>query len=181
MVSSQTKAYGSTDAMSRSVATSPLLQYRTKYCVPDHIKSIERAFMDKNFAKFAECVMRESNQLHAICLDTYPPLLYLSEASKALIHFVHAYNKSTGSVKVAYTFDAGANCCMFLEKENLNAFLSCLCYYFPNNNEEKFIRGCPSLFNEAANRCIIEDIKPYQNAIEYVVVSTVGNGPRVVA
>lgn len=179
VVSTATKVFGSTDGMRRSVATSSLLHHRVKHSVVEHLKQIQAAFLAKNFHNFAEFVMKESNQLHAVCLDTYPPLLYLSESSKKLIHFVHAYNKAFQCNKLAYTFDAGANCCLFLEKENLNNVLSCLCYYFPNTKEEKFIRGWSDLNRQSTDRCIVEGMTPSPNVVEFVIVSSVGSGPKV--
>lgn len=44
--------------------------------------------------------MRDSNQFHAICLDTYPPCVYLNGVSHDIITFVHNYNDAAGQVKV---------------------------------------------------------------------------------
>ena len=51
--------------------------------------------------------MRDSNMLHAICQDTYPPIFYLNETSHALINFVTQFNQVAKEIKLAYTFDAG--------------------------------------------------------------------------
>ena len=51
--------------------------------------------------------MRDSNMLHAICQDTYPPIFYLNETSHALINFVTQFNQVSKEIKLAYTFDAG--------------------------------------------------------------------------
>lgn len=48
--------------------------------------------------------MRESNQFHAICLDTWPPIFYLTDVSKQIMQMVHAYNKEKGSTRLAYTY-----------------------------------------------------------------------------
>jgi diphosphomevalonate decarboxylase len=55
--------------------------------------------------------MRESNQFHAICLDTYPPIFYLTDVSRRIIQMVGKYNES--GVKLAYTFDAGPNAVVY--------------------------------------------------------------------
>ena len=54
-------------------------------------------------------MIRESNQLHALCLDTRPPLLYLTHDTVRLIHQIEALNKEEGQLVAAYTVDAGAN------------------------------------------------------------------------
>ena len=59
---------------------------------------------ERRFASFGELTMRDSNQFHATCLDTFPPIFYLNETSKAVIHLVHAYNKWKGRTAAAYTF-----------------------------------------------------------------------------
>jgi diphosphomevalonate decarboxylase len=51
--------------------------------------------------------MQDSNSFHATCLDTYPPIFYLNDTSKAIINTVHELNEAAGSLIAAYTFDAG--------------------------------------------------------------------------
>ena len=61
--------------------------------------------------------MQDSNQFHAVCLDTYPPIFYMNDTSKAIIRLVHALNAFNGSICAAYTFDAGPNAVIYtLEK-----------------------------------------------------------------
>lgn len=48
--------------------------------------------------------MRDSNQFHAICLDTYPPCVYLNQVSQEIISFVHEYNEAAGQIKVCYSY-----------------------------------------------------------------------------
>lgn len=61
--------------------------------------------------------MQDSNQFHAICLDTYPPIFYMNDISKIIINLVHVINKHYGYIMAAYTFDAGPNAVIYtLEK-----------------------------------------------------------------
>lgn len=48
--------------------------------------------------------MQDSNQFHAICLDTYPPCVYLNQVSHEIISFVHDYNEAVGHIKVHNLF-----------------------------------------------------------------------------
>lgn len=47
--------------------------------------------------------MKDSNQFHAVALDTYPPALYMNSVSHEIIDFVHTYNSICGSTKVYHT------------------------------------------------------------------------------
>lgn len=63
---------------------------------------------------------KDSNQFHAICLDTYPPIFYLNEFSKQVIEVIdHLINKDS-KLKVAYTFDAGPHAFLFVHEDNVN-------------------------------------------------------------
>lgn len=44
--------------------------------------------------------MQDSNQFHAVCLDTFPPLFYMNSTSQAVIELVHRYNQICQQVKV---------------------------------------------------------------------------------
>ncbi len=82
-------------------------------------------FKDKNFPVFAELTMKDSNQFHAVCQDTYPPCVYLNQASHAVSSLVHQINSSSHNLVAAYTFDAGPNACIFL----LEKVSFCKCEY----------------------------------------------------
>lgn len=43
--------------------------------------------------------MADSNQFHATCLDTLPPIFYLNDTSRQIIRLVHAFNNFHGKVK----------------------------------------------------------------------------------
>lgn len=58
--------------------------------------------------------MQDSNQFHAICLDTYPPIFYLNEFSKQIIYIVDNILNPRLNYKVAYTFDAGPHAFLFM-------------------------------------------------------------------
>ncbi|THH16202.1 hypothetical protein EW146_g4404 [Bondarzewia mesenterica] len=73
IVSDDKKGTSSTSGMQRTVETSPLLQHRIKHVVPERMKAISKAILDKDFDTFARITMQDSNQFHAVALDTDPP------------------------------------------------------------------------------------------------------------
>ena len=103
--------------METSRLTSPLLQYRAASVVQPRLAEQEAAFLAKDFETFGRITMQDSNQFHAVCLDTYPPVFYMNDVSKAIIRLVHVINTHYQTVKAAYTFDAGPNAVIYcLEK-----------------------------------------------------------------
>ena len=53
-----------------------------------------QAINKRDFSTFAELTMRDSNSFHAVCLDTFPPCVYMNQASPSIIIFylsVHIY------------------------------------------------------------------------------------------
>lgn len=122
------KEVPSTGGMATSVETSELLDFRAKHIVPRRMKEMEDAILNKDFAAFTECTIKESNQFHATCLDTYPPIFYLNQTSKQIISAIHILNdlaKAQNKPPVAaYTFDAGPNAVIYCLDENLEQLLS---------------------------------------------------------
>lgn len=78
------------------------VQHRAESVVPDRMVEMIEAVRKKDFPAFAEITMKDSNQFHATCLDTYPPIFYLSGVSKQIISLVHRYNKHYGETRVSY-------------------------------------------------------------------------------
>ena len=117
VVSDTEKDTSSTNGMETSKATSVLLAHRASAIVQGRLEEIEHAYLNKDFQTFGRITMMDSNQFHAVCMDTYPPIFYMNDTSKAIIHLVHTINRAFGSIKAAYTFDAGPNAVIYtLEK-----------------------------------------------------------------
>jgi diphosphomevalonate decarboxylase len=74
---------------------------------------MEVAIAARDFSAFARLAMIESNQLHAVCLDSFPPINYLTKESWSVIETVHKLNQSWDEIVCAYTFDAGPNAFVF--------------------------------------------------------------------
>lgn len=101
VVSDARKKVGSTVGMRLSIENSELLKYRASHCVSKHTDEMKKAILKKDFATFGEITIRESNQFHAICLDTYPPCVYMNDTSHNVSRFIHRYNESVGEVRVS--------------------------------------------------------------------------------
>lgn len=119
------KEVSSTEGMRRSVATSRLLQCRIEpEGMAEKARRFEEALREKDFCKLGPLIMQDSNQFHAVCLDTYPPLLYLAGESHRVIKMVHRINEAQQPPVAAYTFDAGPHPVLFLLEQNLGAVLA---------------------------------------------------------
>jgi len=138
VVSDAKKGTSSTAGMGTSVETSELLRHRAANIVPGRLAAIKTAFLEKDFATFGKITMQESNQFHATCLDTYPPIFYLNDVSRTIIRMVHAYNEFKGEVLAAYTFDAGPNAVIYTTDAHLVELTALMKNYFdaPMNNEQ---------------------------------------------
>eukprot|EP01017_Pseudomicrothorax_dubius_P044114 TRINITY_DN7426_c0_g1_i2.p1 TRINITY_DN7426_c0_g1~~TRINITY_DN7426_c0_g1_i2.p1 ORF type:complete len:277 (+),score=68.90 TRINITY_DN7426_c0_g1_i2:432-1262(+) len=108
IASSREKETSSTIGMRNTVLTSPLIQHRVRHTVPERVDAIVKAIRDKDLNTVAEIMIKDSNQFHACCLDTYPPLLYLNHTSSLVISAIHKLNEIL-PIKLGYTFDAGPN------------------------------------------------------------------------
>ncbi|CAD8143568.1 unnamed protein product [Paramecium pentaurelia] len=111
----------SKDGMKLTWETSKLIQGRVREYVEQHIKELQSALEKQDFNKVMEIIIRDSNQFHATCMDTYPPLLYLNDFSRQIIKMVHIYNKNAKNI-VGYTFDAGAHAVLLIHNDELVSF-----------------------------------------------------------
>lgn len=50
--------------------------------VEPRLAEIEKAYLEKDFSTFGKITMQDSNQFHATCLDTYPPIFYMNDVSR---------------------------------------------------------------------------------------------------
>ncbi|KAK8805525.1 hypothetical protein WA158_002181 [Blastocystis sp. Blastoise] len=126
----------STSGMNLATETSELLQYRSSVIVPKRLTSTKEAIFEKNFQVLSECIMKESNQLHAICLDTYPPVMYLNTTSFKIINLVHKLNEYYNKNIVAYTFDAGSNAFLFTLENYINDMNYLLSFFSIQSNKQ---------------------------------------------
>jgi diphosphomevalonate decarboxylase len=118
VVSAEKKDVSSTEGMQTTVHTSDLFARRVEAVVPQRMNDIEAAIRDKDFPKFAEITMRDSNTFHATCLDSWPPIFYMNDVSRAAVRLVHDINSAVGRTVAAYTFDAGPNAVIYYEERD---------------------------------------------------------------
>ncbi|KAM3127267.1 hypothetical protein pb186bvf_020635 [Paramecium bursaria] len=123
----------STDGMRSTWETSKLIQARVREYADIHRDELMKALRSQNFNSLMEVIMKDSNQFHATCMDTYPPLFYLNDFSRQIIHLVHKYNRDNLD-HVGYTFDAGSHA-VLLMKDSSN-FME----YLNNHNNKDVLR-----------------------------------------
>ncbi|XP_023701355.1 diphosphomevalonate decarboxylase isoform X2 [Paramormyrops kingsleyae] len=180
VVSAERKPVGSTAGMETSVGTSSLLKHRAESVVPQRMEEMVRAIQQKDFAAFGELTMKDSNQFHATCLDTYPPIFYLNDVSRRIISMVHRYNQHCGETRVAYTFDAGPNAVIYTLQQHVPEFVELLKYFFPTETNGEFLKGLP-----VSSVTLPEDLtkaigmEPLPGGIGYIISTKVGPGPQV--
>ncbi|XP_037773918.1 diphosphomevalonate decarboxylase-like [Penaeus monodon] len=126
--------------------------------------------------------------MHAVCQDSFPPCIYMSDTSHAVASLVHQYNEiqiSKGNLnnKVCYTFDAGPNACLFVPGAVANEMLSLLLRTFPPSspqNADSFIRGMkPQTLTLSKELESIADENAQSGRLKYLIHTKVGEGPRV--
>jgi len=176
VASDSRKKTSSSVGMKNSVETSPLLKYRAEVIVPDRTNQMIQAINQENFDKFAEITIKDSNQFHAVCQDTYPPCIYLNSASHQVSSLIHQLNNFSGRFVATYTFDAGPNACIFLMEKDVSKVLGLLQHYFGEG--EEFVRGDKHkvvLPTEQDKSDYSIDRIP--GGLKYVICTRAGEGP----
>lgn len=124
LLNDQRKKVSSSEGMNRTVRTSSLFYSRVEEVVPERIRMMLDAIKTKNFEIFAELSMKDSNCFHACCLDSFPPISYLTAESFEIIEAVHEYNAKVGKIVIGYTFDAGPNAVIFGIDQDPETFIA---------------------------------------------------------
>ncbi|CAG9771018.1 unnamed protein product [Ceutorhynchus assimilis] len=183
VVNDTKKKYSSAKGMAITTLTSSLIKYRANEIVPRRIEAMEQAILNKNFQSFAELTMKDSNSMHACCLDSFPPIAYMNEVSHSIIQLVHLYNDYKKELTVAYTVDAGPNTCIYLLESEVEDFLSIVNFVFPNNvDDNEYYRGLKLPSIRPLDESIVKDLNLSANKeglLKYIIYTKVGEGPRV--
>ena len=114
-ISSGRKKISSREGMKRSMFTSPFYWSWVEMderSIRYDIRLLEQGKWEELF----ERIMKHSDELHAICRSSYPPIEYLTNRSFEIMERIHRINKEYG-ILVAYTFDAGPNAVLFTTKD----------------------------------------------------------------
>lgn len=190
VVSDARKATSSTTGMQTTVRTSELLTHRVSKVVPKRMEAMVTAIKQRDFATFGEITIKDSNQFHAVCLDTYPPIFYLNEVSKLIIQLLTAYNSGVEGIKAAYTFDAGPNAVIYAPQNNIKELIRMVAFYFPpKERSEAYFNDPYNYFNEETWQIGGEGELPSQvkgaisispqGSIQQIIHTRLGDGPRV--
>ncbi|XP_028768375.1 diphosphomevalonate decarboxylase MVD2, peroxisomal [Neltuma alba] len=194
VVSSRQKETSSTSGMRESVQTSLLLQHRAKEIVPKRVLQMEEAIKNRDFASFVQLTCADSNQFHAVCLDTSPPIFYMNDTSHRIISIVEKWNRSEEMPQVAYTFDAGPNAVLIARNRQAAALLiQRLLYYFPPSSDDldSYVIGDKSILQDAGLSGMkdVEDLpappeikdnipsQKYKGDVSYFICTRPGRGP----
>ncbi|NXL37423.1 MVD1 decarboxylase, partial [Glaucidium brasilianum] len=181
VVSGEKKQVGSTAGMQTSVDTSPLLKHRAEAVVPERLALMMRHIRERDFEAFGQLTMRDSNQFHATCLDTFPPIFYLNDLSRQIIALAHRFNAHHGRTKVAYTFDAGPNAVIFTLADTVAEFVEVVRRSFPPaTNGDQFVRGLPvgsASLPEELVAAVVPEAVP--GAVRYILHTQPGPGPQL--
>ncbi|CAI9091344.1 OLC1v1026352C1 [Oldenlandia corymbosa var. corymbosa] len=195
VVSSRQKETSSTSGMRETVETSPLVLHRAKEVVPKRIIEMEEAIQNRDFPAFARLSCSDSNQFHAVCLDTSPPIFYMNDTSHRIISCVEKWNRSEGTPQVAYTFDAGPNAVMIARNRKTAALLlQRLLFHFPPQSDvdiNSYIVGDKSILQDAGIHDLkdVEALPPppeikdsiqtqnFKGDVSYFICTRPGRGP----
>ncbi|KAK6455972.1 GHMP kinase [Scheffersomyces xylosifermentans] len=175
VVSDDKKDTPSTSGMQQTVATSDLFQHRITEVVPKRFEEMKKAILAKDFEKFAELTMKDSNSFHAVCLDSYPPIFYLNDTSKQVIKLIHRLNEQEGKTIAAYTFDAGPNAVIYYDEINEKKVLGLIYNYFSQvAGWEKYSKDVSTL-----DKIEVQGTNPdIYKGVSKVILTSIGNGPQ---
>ncbi|AET38242.1 diphosphomevalonate decarboxylase MVD1 Ecym_2521 [Eremothecium cymbalariae DBVPG len=186
VVSADKKDTPSTSGMQLTVNSSDLFQQRIQNVVPNRYEEMTKAIIDKDFPKFAELTMKDSNSFHATCLDSFPPIFYMNDTSKKIVKLCHLINEYYKENIVAYTFDAGPNAVLYYLAENETRLFAFIYTVFQNNNgwEVKYTRKQLDEFLAKFSTCIKDNLAcnlddDLHKCVTRVILTSVGPGPQL--
>ncbi|KMT12594.1 hypothetical protein BVRB_5g098340 [Beta vulgaris subsp. vulgaris] len=199
VVCSRQKETSSTSGMRESVETSLLLKHRAQEIVPKRTLQMEEAIKNKDFSSFSRLACADSNQFHAVCLDTTPPIFYMNDTSHKIISIVEKWNRSEETPQVAYTFDAGPNAVLIArDRKAASLLLQRMLFHFPPGAEtdlNSYVIGDKSILQDAGIKNIKDveslpnppelkdanSIQKHPGDVSYFICTRPGQGPTVLS
>ena len=130
IVNQKEKDISSSIGMKITKETSELFKHRINHVVNNNLEKLKKSLKEKDFNSFSEIVIKDSNNFHACCRDSYPSINYLNEESDFIMKSVMVLNKLIKKNICAYTFDAGSNAFLIYEIENKNIINSFFDFIF---------------------------------------------------
>ncbi|WP_240938780.1 diphosphomevalonate decarboxylase [Metallosphaera hakonensis] len=106
------KKVSSRSGMQSTTLSSSLLKCRLEF-VERTFGEVIDSIRTRNAKLFFELTMRHSNSMHAVILDSWPPLNYLNDRSFRVMEWVAEFGRA------GYTFDAGPNPHIFTLEEDV--------------------------------------------------------------
>lgn len=182
------KHISSTNGMSNTVSTSMLFPYRISEILAKKLCDLRSAISSKDFSSLSKITMQDSSQFHAVCMDTWPPIIYLNDFSywiMQLVHYLHIGNDN--SYDIAYTFDAGPHpVLLFQSIPRLIQFIECFISIFKTGPDRivDFIGidsswsfNSDNTYNNAPSIPLLHTNSHINATIYYC---TLGKGPNIV-
>jgi diphosphomevalonate decarboxylase len=188
VASDHKKHVSSTSGMQTSVQTSLLLNHRAAVIVPNRFHQMIEFIRTRQDNKVFETTMKDSNQFHACCLDTFPPIFYMTDVSRHVVSVVEELNFGNNGARFAYTFDAGPNAVIFCNKAHSQELLTKLLQVFhPSLNDIRkdkdfmFVRGRTNLSRGQVmdSRAGMTSLSDYSGELMYIFHTGIGEGSYV--
>ena len=134
IVNQKEKDVSSSIGMKITKETSELFKYRINHVVKNNIEKLKKSLEEKDFSNLAEVIIKDSNNFHACCRDSYPTINYLNEESDFIMKCAYTLNKINEKNICAYTFDAGSNAFLIYENKNIRIIDDFFNYIFGFND-----------------------------------------------
>lgn len=178
VASAEKKAVSSSSGMQQTVATSALFKERADNVVPKRMKAMEKAIHERDFESFAALTTKDSNNFHACCLDTDPPIFYMNSTSHAAVRFCEAINAAAEKTVCAYTFDAGPNAVIYYLADNEALVAGPIKALLGDKTgwESKRGQSIQAAASLPAGTEVAADV--LRSGISRVILTSVGDGPR---
>jgi diphosphomevalonate decarboxylase len=187
VVNDNRKETSSTEGMQQTANTCDMMEYRVKQIVPRRMVQMEQAILNRDYETFADITMRDSDDFHAVCAATQPPIYYMNDISRRVVRVIHEYNMLSGHKKCAYTFDAGPNACLYLPRANVVEVLALIQTHFPPSDVSGYFRGDQNVLQEAIQYRLPPHLQRLQksdatnDALKYIIHTKIGPGPQVLS